>query len=205
MGDRVKRIGLVAAGMLMAVTCVAQMAPSHGEMGDPHGGMQNSQGVMPSSRTDFGLACGIRDTSRQSAEGFRRSPEGQWSKMEGSAIPTISDSAAARLWRESNWMVDIHDGSGRGRPTIHTGQLCYNPQGRITLMIDRFMEMASCGCMRYTALSFGADGRITRREQRFVKVGTGEEMATPEAANEFPKIWEFRTLEQLPFYSLVKK
>lgn len=202
-----KQAGLVAAGMLMAVMCAAQMPPPHGQMsgGGPQAGMQGSQGVMSSSREDFGKACGIQNTSRQSALAFRRSQEGGWAQMDGSQIPVLTDSAAARVWHESNWMVDIHDGSGRGRPTIHTGQMCYDPQGHIKVMIDRFMEMANCGCMRYTAIAFAPDGRVTRREQKFVTVSTGAGIEPPEAAKDFPSIWEFRRLEQLPFYSLMKK
>lgn len=201
-----KRAALVAAGMLLAAVCAAQVPAGHGQMpGGDHVGMQGSQGVMPSSREDFGAQCGIGDTARQSALAFRRSQEGDWAMMDAGKIPTFSDRAAARVWHESNWMVDIHDGSGRGKPTIHTGQMCYDPQGHITAMIDRFMEMATCGCMRYTVILFATDGRVTRREQRFVNVSTNEQIAAPEGAKEFPEIWGFRKLEQLPFYSLLKK
>jgi hypothetical protein len=46
---------------------------------------------------------------------------------------------------------------------------------------------------------------VVRREQHFLDVTSGNEIASPESAKEFPSIWEFRRLEQLPFYSLVKK
>jgi hypothetical protein len=36
-------------------------------------------------------------------------------------------------------------------------------------------------------------------------VATGAEIAAPEVATGFPDVWDFRTLEQLPFYSLLKK
>ncbi len=89
--------------------------------------------------------------------------------------------------------------------TMHTGQMCFDPQGHIAYMIDRFVEMAECGCMRFTSLTFATDGRVTRREQRFVAVATGSEIEAPEAAKRFPEVWDFRTLQQLPFYSLMKK
>jgi len=34
---------------------------------------------------------------------------------------------------------------------------------------------------------------------------TGAPMAAPEAAKGFPEVWEFRRVEQLPFYSLLKR
>jgi hypothetical protein len=89
---------------------------------------------------------------------------------------------------------------------MHTGQMCFSPQGRIFLMLDRYMDMPGCNCMRYTALTIDeASGRVVRREQHFLDVTSGNEIASPESAKEFPSIWEFRRLEQLPFYSLVKK
>jgi len=102
-------------------------------------------------------------------------------------------------------MVDLHDAPGPASPVVHTGQMCFDGQGRITLMIDRYMEMAQCRCLRFTSLAFAADGRVTRREQTFVDQMTGAPMAAPEAAKGFPEVWEFRRVEQLPFYSLLKR
>ena len=71
-------------------------------------------------------------------------------------------------------------------------------------MIDRYMELAQCRCMRFTSLAFAADGKVTRREQTFVNVLTNAPMDTPDAAKGFPGVWDFRSVEQLPFYSLMK-
>ncbi len=43
-------------------------------------------------------------------------------------------------------MVDMHDALGPGMATMHTGQMCFDSQGHITLLIDRYMELAECGC-----------------------------------------------------------
>ena len=200
-----RRIGLLTALLALWVSVAAAQVTSHGGMnGDnPHGSAGTPTDIT-SSREQFGHVCGIADTSPQHAQAFRRTPSGQWQPMETTSIPTIGDSAAARIWRQGNWMVDIHDGSGRGNPTIHTGQMCYDPQGRLRLMLDRFMEMAQCGCVRFTSVTYAEDGRITRRQQHYIKMATGAEMTEPEAAKDFPPLWEYRKLQQLPFFSLVK-
>ena len=54
-------------------------------------------------------------------------------------------------------------------------------------MVDRFMEMSDCGCLRVTSLVFATDGRVTRREQKFVSAETGSEIAAPEMAKGFPQ------------------
>jgi hypothetical protein len=174
-----------AAVLLMAALCAAQ--------------------VVPSSRADFGMACGIQDTSVESASGFVRSADGEWSAFRAMSGPGATDTIVARVWHETNWMVDMHDALGQGMATMHTGQMCFDTQGRITHMIDRYMEMTDCGCMRFTSLFFAGDGRVTRREQRFVSVTTGSEIEAPEVSKGFPEAWYFRRLEQLPFYSLVNK
>ena len=160
-------------------------------------------GVAPSSRTDFGSLCGIRDTAPQSALRLLRSSSGAWSVA--GANRRVGGDMAARVWHESNWMVDMHGALGLGMATMHSGQMCFDPQGRITLMIDRFLEMAQCGCMRITELAFASDGRVTRREQTFVNANTGEEIKAPEDADGFPEVWQFRRLDQLPFYALLQK
>jgi hypothetical protein len=43
-----------------------------------------------------------------------------------------------------------------------------------------------------------------RREQKFVGVQSGAEMAEPESAKGFPVVWPFRRLEQLPFFNLIQ-
>ena len=202
-----KRAVLIAAGMLLAMVCAAQMPPGHVQTGggDSHGGMQGSQGIVASSRTEFGAECGIRDTATSSALGFARSNDGEWAPVSAERGGGSTDNMVARLWRESNWMVDLHGALGQGMMVMHSGQMCFDPQGRIMRMFDRYLDLAACGCMRFTALTYANDGRVTRREQRFLNVSTGVEMKTPDAAVDFPEVWEFRKVEQLPFYSLVKK
>jgi hypothetical protein len=171
-----------------------------------HAGAQNSQGVVPSSRTDFGSLCGIQNTSAQSAMRLVRTSDGKWSAVGADRHSGSGDNMAARVWHESNWMVDLHDAPAQSMAVIHTGQMCFDGQGRITRMIDRYMEMAQCRCMRFTSLTFAADGSEIRREQKFVDEMTGNEIAgEPAAAKGLPGVWPFRRLEQLPFYSLLKK
>jgi hypothetical protein len=196
--------------LMSSAWCAAQgMPPSHSQQSgsDPHAGMQQSQGQgsVTSSRIEFGMQCGIRDPSPQNATRYSRSADGEWSVLDADMRPGMADTGIARVWRESNWMVDLHAALGNGMASMHTGQMCFGPTGRITLMIDRYMDMAQCGCLRYTALTFGTDGRVMRREQRYVNVSTNSDIAVPEAAKDFPAIWEYRRLDQLPFYSLVKK
>lgn len=202
-----KQFRLMAAVLTMAGMCAAQMTPSHSQANAavPQAATtQNPHSVTPSSRTMFGKECAIADTSYQSAIGLSRSPEGAWSVVSKEKRPGPNDNAVARVWHESNWMVDFHDAPGDGT-MIHTGQMCFDETGQITRMIDRYMNTPKCDCMRYTALSFDATGKAVKQEQKFVKVGTGAEIAAPEAARNFPEVFGFRKLEQLPFYSLVKK
>jgi hypothetical protein len=196
---------LLAISAIGATICVAQAMPPPGSGGDPHGGMQQSQGIMASSRTDFGNACGIRDSSAQSATRYSRSAEGKWSLVTDMNRPGPQDRAAARVWREVNWMVDLHEAPGQGITSMHTGQMCFDSTGRITRMIDRYMDMTKCNCLRYTVLTFATDGRAMRRQQRYMNVVTSTEIAAPEAAKDFPEVWGFRRVQQLPFYSLFKQ
>jgi hypothetical protein len=168
------------------------------------GGAQGSSGAVPSGRTTFGGECGIRDTTPQKARQFARSSDGKWTSIGADKRPGSGDNMAARVWHEGHWMVDLHDAPGSQSPVIHTGQMCFDGQGRITLMIDRYMEMAQCRCLRFTSLAFAADGKVTKREQTFVDVLTNAPMAAPDSAKGFPGIWDFRKVEQLPFYSLLK-
>jgi hypothetical protein len=188
----------------MAVMCTAQAMPPHGGEGDAHSGML-SPGAGAAIRSEFGQSCGIQDTSTESAIEVVRSSEGEWSAVPAGGGAGTIGGMTARVWRETHWMVDIHGSLGPGMATMHTGQMCFDPQGRITHMIDRYVEMTACGCMRFTSVTFATNGRVVRRAQRYIKVATGAEIAAPEVATGFPDVWDFRTLEQLPFYSLLKK
>jgi hypothetical protein len=162
------------------------------------------QGVGPSSRTDFGNLCGIPDTTASRAIHLVRSSAGKWSVTGAEKRPGPGDNMAARVWHQSKWMVDLHDAPGPTVPVIHTGQLCFDGEGRLTRMIDRYMELAQCRCTRFTSLAFAPDGTVTQREEKFVNEMTGAEIDQPAAAKGFPEAWGFRRLEQLPFYSLLR-
>jgi hypothetical protein len=136
---------------------------------------------------------------------FSLSRKGEWSAINTDGRQGVSDIVTARVWRDSNWMVDIHGAPVQGMATMHSSQMCFDAKGQITYMIDRYMDMQSCGCVRFTSLSFNAGGNVARREQKFVSVSTGAEIAAPESANSFPEVLGIRRVEQLPFYSLVKK
>ena len=193
-----KRTALVGTVVFTAMMCMAQMGPHSQAGGD-------ASGSISSSRTEFGSSCGIQDTSVESALQVTRSDEGEWTALAAGRNPGMRESAVARIWRESNWMVDLHGALGQGMANMHTGQMCFDPQGHITHMLDRYMEMATCGCVRFTSLSYDKDGRVTRREQRFISATTGAKIEAPEVAKGFPEVWDFRRLDQLPFYSLLKK
>ena len=192
---------VVAAILLMlCAICAAQMPPVLG------GGSGSSQGIVPSSRADFGAQCGIQDTSVERALRFTRSAQGEWRQIATDERLEIDNRGVARAWHERNWMVDIHDAvMSMSTTRMHTAQMCFSGNGKILLMIDRFMDAQECGCMRYTALTFDeASGRVIRREQHYMNVRTGAEIQVPPAAADFPQTFEFRRLEQLPFWQLVK-
>jgi hypothetical protein len=184
--------------MTFCVTFCAVQAPAQTSVA------QGSQGVVPSSRDTFGGECGIRDTSPQKALRFARSSGGKWIAVSAAKSPGTGNDMAARVWHQEHWMVDLHDAPAAS-PVMHTGQLCFDGQGRITLMIDRYMEMEKCRCLRFTSLAFAADGKVTKREQTFVNAITNAPMDAPDAAKGFPDVWEYRKVEQLPFYSQLKK
>ncbi len=188
--------------ILMAAAAVAQMPPSHGtSQGAP-------QGVMPSSRTDFAQMCGIQDPSVEASRRLTRSAEGVWKVVTSDARPLPTDRGVARVWHQGNWMVDLHDSPSAGMNVtqMHTGQMCFDPGGRAIGLIDRYMDMEACGCMRYTVLHFDLEsGRVMRREQKFMGVQSGAEMAEPESAKGFPAVWPYRHLEKLPFFTLIQQ
>jgi hypothetical protein len=196
-----KRIILIATGLMISALCAAQMPPVFGA------GSGSSQGVTASSRTDFGAECGIEDASPSKAMRFIRSAGGNWMQVAVDKRPEPTDSGVARLWRERNWMVDMHDAAmGMSMMKMHTAQMCFSGRGRILRMIDRYMDMPACNCMRYTSLTFDEiTGRVVRREQHYISVSGGSEVAAPEAAKQFPEIFPYRRLEQLPFWPVMPK
>ena len=194
--ERLVRKAVLGTMVLLAAMAVAQMPPSHG----------SGQGMMPSSRTDFAQLCGIADPSVEASRRLTRSARGEWRIVSSNARPEATDSGVARVWHQGNWMVDLHDapGSGMNVTQMHTGQMCFDPGGRAIGLIDRYMDMQGCGCMRYTVLHFDLEsGRVMRREQKFIGVQSGAPIAEPESAKSFPEVWPYRRLEQLPFYKLI--
>ena len=88
---------------------------------------------------------------------------------------------------------------------MHSGQMCFDSHGHVTRIFDRYMDMLRCGCQRLTTFAFAEDGKLTRWEQTFVNVRTGVPIKSPPDAQDYPKVWEFHSLEELPFYSLIDK
>ena len=147
-----KRTALIWAVVLMAVMGAAPMMlawQTGGDAtgGDPHSETQSPSADIRSNRADFGASCGIQDTSDQSALGFAMSGDGEWSALPAGGSPSGIDQATARVWHETNWMVDMHAALEPGMAAMHSGQMCFDPQGHITFMVDRFMET----CMRLRA------------------------------------------------------
>ena len=184
--------------VVLAMLAMFVLAPKLGAQQSSH------SGVVPSSRTSFGSLCDIRDTDAERAVHLVRAG-GKWSAVAASKSPAPGNDMAARVWHEKNWMVDLHDTPAPTVPVIHTGQMCFDPQGRLTRMIDRYMELAECRCMRFTSLTFAPDGTVKEKEEKFVDEMSNSEIPRPEAAKSFPETWPYRRLDQLPFYSLLKK
>jgi len=193
----VKRFGLAVAVLTMATMCPAQ--------GTPLPAQDDGADAPPNSRPDtagtFEQLCGIADSAPRKAVGLSRSPEGEWSVVTDGKRPGPKDNAAARVWRESNWMVDLHDAPGLA---MHTGQMCFAADGHVMLLTDDYMDIPNCACIRYTAQDFDDNGQVMLETQRFVSLKTGAQIAAPEASKGFPGVWQFRKVEQLPFYSLLK-
>jgi hypothetical protein len=202
----VRRFGFgVAVLMLVGLAQgMAQDVPLQppAERADAAQGMPEPDEGAESKRVEFGQLCGIADAASKSALGLSRSAQGEWSVVTAGKHPGPGANAAARVWHESNWMVDLHDAPGQ---TLHAGQMCFGPGGQLILQTDDYMDVASCACVRYTAQSFDESGKVTNYMQRFVSMVTGNEIAAPRAARQFPEVFEFRRVEQLPFYSLLKK
>ena len=172
----------VALAML-AASCLAQA--QHG--GDDFHG---SQSAIARTRSEFGRECGIGDTSDEVAAEFVRSPEGEWSAGGGAGGGLVE---TARLCHEKNWMVAMHGELGAGMPSMHSGQMCFDAQGRVTRILDRYMDVLRCGCQRLTTFAFAGDGKLTGWEQTFVDLRTGAAIKPPPDAEDYPRVWEFHS------------
>ena len=168
------------------------------------GTRETSSSVVPLRPASFGSLCEIRDTDAPSGLHLARSKGGNWSAIPPEQGPGAGNDMAARVWHEKNWMVDLRDTPAPTVPVIHTGQMCFDPQGRLTRMVDRYTELAECRCMRFTSLTFAPDGTVKEQEEKYADEMSGAEMAKPDAAKGFPGVWQYRRLEQLPFYSLLR-
>lgn len=194
LGAAVARLVTLSVALGLTLWAAPGMAQSEAPPEEPHGA--------PSSHAMFGQLCGIADLAPQSAINLWRSAEGQWNVFAPGNHPGPGANAAARVWHERNWIVDLHDAPGH---SMHTGELCFAASGEIILQTDDYMDVEACGCVRYTAQSFDESGRVEHYMQRFVSTVTGAEIEPPGAARRFPKVFDFRRLEQLPFYSLVSR
>ena len=190
----------------LGMMCLAQSTSSQPAPGQSQAEEQAPPGTHPlgieSSRSEFGTWCRIADSEPESAVRLSRSPEGEWSVVESGGRPGPKDNAAARVWREDNWMVDLHDTPGS---IIHAAQMCFDPEGQLRLQIDRYLDIPGCDCARLTVQTFDEGGKLIAQDRIFVRADTGEATAAPEAAKQFPQVYRFRRVEQLPFYPLVKK
>jgi hypothetical protein len=198
----VKRLGFGRFALMLATMCAAQSSPLLAQAnaaGSPQGAENPHRGAPAGSGT-FEQLCGIADAAPRSAIGLSRTPEGEWSVVTAGKRPGPRDNAAARVWRESNWLVDLHDAPG---PAMHAAQMCFGASGYVILMTDDYMDV-HCACIRYTAQSFDENGKVRLQSQRFINAKTGAEIPAPESAKGFPEVYGFRRVEQLPFYSLVK-
>ena len=199
-----KQSGLAVAVLMMATMCAAQGMPSQPQANGSDAGpnTQGSADGAQATRMSFGEMCGIADSDPKRAVALSRSPEGTWHRVAPGMRPEPNDNAVARVWGEQNWMVDLHEAPG---PVMHIGQLCFSAVGNILFLIDSYMDIPACTCVRFTERMFDKSGRVVRWEQKYLEADTGVEIAAPEAASQFPEVFEFRKLEQLPFYSLVWK
>jgi hypothetical protein len=194
----VKRLWIGAVALMIGTMGTAQSMGSQPQTAPP--GTQSRQPDVQSSRNLFGQMCGIANTAAKSAIGVSRSPQGVWSVVTAGKRPAGAN-VVARVWRENNWMVDMHGAPGN---TVHTAQMCFAANGQMTMLIDRFMDFSNA-YLRVTALNFDASGKEVRREQSYMNAETGAAIARPEAANGFPAVFGARRVEQLPFYFLLKK
>lgn len=185
----------IAVVLLIAASCAAQ-GPLPGE-----GDFQGLHSATAVSRSEFGGECGIQDTSDSAAVKFSGSPDGEWSP--GGSSRGIAE--AARLWHETNYMVDMHGAPGPGMSSMHSGMMCFDAQGRVTRIFDRYMDVLGCGCQRLTTFAFAGDGKLTGWDQTFVDLKTEAAIKPPQDAQDYPKVWEFHRLDELPFYSLMKE
>ena len=183
----------IAAAMIMVSMCVAQ---------------EHKVAQIP-ELAEFAARCGgVGEVSRESGFWLKRSRSGEWASFTLDRPPDESSTDAfAIAWHRSNWMVDIEENLDEGKellPSRHTGIFCFDGQGQVLYMTDYFLG-TQCHCLRVGRLSFTPEGRIDKREVEITSLETGRDMREPEQSGALPEIWGFRRLNQLPFYSLLKK
>ena len=171
--------------------------PAHGAMG------QNPHGTMPSSRVRFAKECGITNPTMSQAVVLTRSKSGQWSRVTKTTPPSPTDSALVRAWHEKTWVVEFQEADESG-DAIHIAEMCFNAKGSITRILDRYINMPKCGCMRVISATYDAAGKSVKREQTFYKGDSSQKIAAPASSGTLPAPMEYRNLEQLPFYESLK-
>lgn len=192
---------LTSWGLSVVVLATAGFAQSGMVSSHP---LASPHGLKPSSRVQFAQECGISDPGPQKATGLTRSTKGMWSVVDAQHRPADTDSAVARIWHEKKWMIDMHESGGSG-DWMHTAQMCFADNGEVNKIIDRYMDMPKCGCVRFTETTYGPDGKVVSQKQDYYNGRNAERMpSTPEAAKNFAAPFEFKKLEQLPFYGFVK-
>ena len=185
---------LIAVVLLITASCAAQ-GPLPGG-----GGALGTPPPLEFSRSEFATQCGIQNTSEAAEAIFSVNDDGQWESGE----PSRGITDTARLWHETNYMVDMHGAPGPRFSSMHKGMMCFDAQGHLTRVFDRYMEALHCGCQRVTTMAFAADGTVTEWAETFVDVRTGARIKTPVDTTAFPEVWQFHQLSELPFYSLLK-
>jgi len=170
---------------------------AHGAMG------QGPHGMQPSSRVRFAKECGITNPSMSRAITLTRSKNGRWSRVTKATPPSPTDSALVRAWHEKAWVVEIQEADETG-DAMHIAEMCFNGNGNVTRIVDKYINMPKCGCMRVTESAYNAAGKVAKREQAFYKGDSAEKVATPASASMFPAPFEHKKLEQLPFWEFLK-
>ncbi len=190
---------------VFTLSCFAQVsshapainAPAHGAMGPgPHG-------MKSSSRVQFAKACGISNPSMSRAITLTRNNSGSWSRVTKTAPAAPTDSALVRAWHEKAWVVEVQEADAAG-DSMHIADMCFNQKGNVTRIVDKYINMPKCGCMRVTESAFNAAGKLVKSEQSFYKGDSPEKVAKPASASMFPAPFEHTKLEQLPFWGFLK-
>lgn len=157
-----------------------------------------------SSRQVFAAECGIRDANLQRAMYLSRGQNGVWKKVSPEAPAGDKDTALARVWHEQAWVVALHESNAAG-DAMHTADMCFRPDGSISKIVDKYIDVPKCNCMRVTETTFDASGKLTAKQQVYASPQAGQKLSqAPAAAAGFPKVYEFKRVDQLPFAGMLR-